>query len=338
MNASVLLLARRPRYGFHFSVENHLDAIRKYLTRELQYAIVECKFESRGIWRKVLNGLVARQYSADLRHVTGDVNYLGLFLPTNGTIQTILDCRGLYQKRWLKRKLIEYLWIRLPLARCQTAIAISQQVKDEIESVVGITRYDIRVIPLAIHEEFRYGNREYRWDLPRIVMVGTAPNKNLPRTLSAIRESQVLCEVTLCGDTNPETREVINHSGLRVRHLTGLSAAEMASIYRQAEILLYVSLYEGFGMPIPEAQTCGTVVITSNVEPMLTVAGPAGAAFVNPESELQITAAIQRVVTDQTYRDRLIRVGRENAERYTAKQVADQYSALYLELMEKNGK
>ena len=331
--AAISIIMRRPRPGFHFSIENNFSAVKAFLASELSYRIHVCPRESRGVWRKIENGIYAFRNRGQARHVTGDVNYLGLFLPKKGTIQTVLDCGGLKNRKWFKRKLVEYFWIRIPLSRCQVAITITNQVKDEIESLIGPGRCDIRVIPLALHPDFCASDRDYQWDSPRVVLVGTAENKNLVRMLESLGQLAFTCHVTLCGEQSAEISRLLNASPITIRHVSGLSTADMAQIYRQSDVLLYASLYEGFGMPIIEAQACGTAVITSDREPMVSVSGPGGALFVNPDSVEDIVRALNTLFEDSQLRAEMVATGLINSQRYIPESIANEYSKLYLEVL-----
>ena len=95
----------------------------------------------------------------------------------------------------------------------------------------------------------------------------------------------------------------------------------LPALYRGALALAYPSLAEGFGLPILEAMSCGTPVVTSNRSSMPEVAGDA-ALLVDPESVESIKAALQRLATDAQLRDDLTRRGRERAAKFTWEAVA----------------
>jgi len=83
---------------------------------------------------------------------------------------------------------------------------------------------------------------------------------------------------------------------------------ELADFYHLADVFVYPSLYEGFGLPVLEAMACGVPVITSNISAMPEVAGDA-AVLVDPNNSHDLAAAIERVVTDEALRRHLIEEG-----------------------------
>jgi glycosyltransferase involved in cell wall biosynthesis len=84
-------------------------------------------------------------------------------------------------------------------------------------------------------------------------------------------------------------------------------------------------------MPITEANAIGRPVVTSRIEPMVSVAGGA-ACLVDPYDPMSIRSGILRVIEDRHYREVLVRLGFENAKRFSAEAVAQSYMAVYREL------
>ncbi|MDZ4844629.1 MAG: glycosyltransferase family 1 protein [Chitinophagales bacterium] len=101
-----------------------------------------------------------------------------------------------------------------------------------------------------------------------------------------------------------------------------LSSEDLASLMAGAIALLYVSLFEGFGIPIIEAMNCGTPVITSNVSSMPEVAGDA-ALLVQPESVSEIAEAMEKILKDTMLRKDLIEKGFVQKEKFSWDKTAD---------------
>ena len=105
----------------------------------------------------------------------------------------------------------------------------------------------------------------------------------------------------------------------------------MIQKYINADIVSFVSTYEGFGMPILEAQTVGRVVLTSNISPMIEVSG-SGACLVNPFGVSDIKEGFKRLISDDNYRNEIIRKGLVNSQKYKPEKIANEYVKLYLNL------
>ena len=110
-----------------------------------------------------------------------------------------------------------------------------------------------------------------------------------------------------------------------------ISEDHMKEKYRSCDLVAFVSTYEGFGMPILEANATGRPVITSNILSMPEVAADA-ACIVDPFNTAEIRAGILRIITDQTYREQLNDNGRRNVLRYSPDTIAQQYAELYREV------
>jgi glycosyltransferase involved in cell wall biosynthesis len=103
------------------------------------------------------------------------------------------------------------------------------------------------------------------------------------------------------------------------------------SLYQDADIVSFPSTYEGFGMPILEAQAVGRVVVTSRVLSMPEVAGE-GACFVDPFDPSSIRRGLEQVIGDGDYRQKLIQKGFKNVERFDAERIANQYREVYVKV------
>ena len=133
------------------------------------------------------------------------------------------------------------------------------------------------------------------------------------------------------GKLKDEKTKGLKDKGLQVRELGRLTDEELVQAYRRCDIVVFASLYEGFGLPILEAQATGRPVITSNFGAMREAAGD-GALLVDPYSVESIRAAILRIKNEPTLREELVRKGWENVEKFRPEAVAALYAELYRRL------
>lgn len=105
----------------------------------------------------------------------------------------------------------------------------------------------------------------------------------------------------------------------------------VADLYNIARVFVYPSFYEGFGLPILEAQACGCPVITSNVSSMPEVAGSSG-ILINPNNVNEIADAIFKVISNKKFRYKLIKKGYENLKRFSWKKCAEETLKVYEEV------
>ena len=320
---------QRKTVGGHYSLEFIFADVRERLQTQVKAQVITSGYESTGFFKRLYNLAEAAGRQSQVNHVTGDVNYLGLSLSRKKTVQTILDCVQLETSSGLKQQILKLFWVTLPVKRARFVTAISTSTKNEILKYVNCDPAKIVVIPVAISQRFQRKDKPFNQSQPCILQLGSAPNKNIPRLIEALRG--LACRLEIVGAPAPEYEELLKQSGLSYRYSSGLSAAEVLRKYEEADIITLVSTYEGFGMPILEAQAVGRPVITGNLYSMPEVAGDA-ACIVDPFDVAAIRAGFCKIIDDAAYRNQLINKGFENVKRYDPDLIAGQYLALYQEI------
>lgn len=264
-----------------------------------------------------------------IHHITGDVHYVALGLRRRRTVLTIHDCVILARTPRWHPKFYAYLWFwyKLPIQLADAVTTISQKSKDEIVAFTGCHPDKIKVIPNFVNGAFRHSPKTFNADCPRILQIGTKPNKNLERVVEAL--SGIDCILEIIGNLSQSQIELLAKSHIKYENLMNLTQSELAERYRLADIVVFVSTYEGFGLPIVEAQSTGRPVVTSDLQPMTWVAGEEGACFVNPNDTNAIKAGVLKVIEDADYQVNLVQNGLENTKRFSLQRVAQQYLDVY---------
>lgn len=174
--------------------------------------------------------------------------------------------------------------------------------------------------------------------MPYILGVGNVqPRKNLTRLIRAFayarRKRNIPHQLVLVGQMAWKGREImaeIERLGIAdAVKITGyVSDEELVALYNRADVFVYPSLYEGFGLPILEAMACGAPVVTSHAASMPEVAGDA-ALLVDPLSESDIATAILRLIDGPQLSATLRRKGLQQSGRFRWKAVAEQTANIY---------
>src|SRR5262249_32726892 len=131
-------------------------------------------------------------------------------------------------------------------------------------------------------------------------------------------------DIVVVGDAIKVFRTM--HHGRPLRALGFVSDEELAVLYANATALIFPSLFEGFGIPVIEAQAAGLPVICSDIEVLREVAGQ-GAIFINPQCGESMAKAIIDVVDSPELRTRMIKIGKENAARYSWRHATEGFLA-----------
>lgn len=326
MVVNVTFHQRKPRAGSDHSVENVFVDVRQSLDGKVNSRTVICPFESRGVLRRLANMASATLRQGDVNHVTGDVNYIGIFLPRSRTVQTILDCRHLMRSTGIRHLILKTLWVTLPIRNCAYVTVISDSTRKELLRHVKCDPTKVSVIPVGVSPRFKSTPKVFNKKAPVVLQLGTAKNKNVSRLVGALKGTE--CRLEVVGKWDPSLARDLSRAEIPHRFRSGLSSDEIVQCYQDADIVTLVSTLEGFGMPIVEAQAVGRVVVASNVSSMPEVAGDA-ACLVAPLDVGAIRAGIRKVIDDDHYREDLIRRGFENVKRFDPDQIAQKYLALY---------
>jgi len=189
--------------------------------------------------------------------------------------------------------------------------------------------------PVSDEEELARVSSRYGLPDRFILSVGaTEPRKNTRVSIDAFHllrqgRSDIRLVITggdYCG-LNPSS--AFAGQNLQDVHFAGYIAdADMAAVYSLAEVLLFPSLYEGFGLPPLEAMACGTPVIASNLTSIPEVVGDA-AMLVDPRNAGEIAAALEIILSSQETRSGLIEKGIARAARFSWARCAEQTRAIY---------
>jgi glycosyltransferase involved in cell wall biosynthesis len=327
MTFSVCFIERRE--GGSPSIERVFRAV----ADELSSQKIDTRFVSvpygNGILGIFLNLLLFRPPQADILHIAGHVNYLGLTMPRANTVSTIHDLTILDLRSGFRRWLIEKLFFVWPSCRLRYLTAISKATQTRLIQSAGIPEEKVRVIenPLLIASSPKQAFSETD---PIVLQVGTAPNKNVERLIEAV--SGLPCRLHIVGKLSVHEERRIRELNISLIHDETLDDAGIEKAYRDADIVTLCSTDEGFGLPIIEGQANGALVITSDRSPMKEVAG-GGAILVDPEDVDSIKNGISAALSDSEMRTNTIEIGRQNVHRFDRAEIARQYLSLYNEIL-----
>jgi glycosyltransferase involved in cell wall biosynthesis len=143
------------------------------------------------------------------------------------------------------------------------------------------------------------------------------------------------CTLNIIGHADQQQQNKMREYGIDVIIEKNISNDEMSKRYEQADVILFPSLYEGFGLPIIEGFKAGRAVLTSNISPLKELSD--GAAWlVDPYSVESIRKTLERILNDEELRMRKIENGLTIVNNYAPPKVASLYQQAYKELQLKN--
>lgn len=304
----------------------------------------------------VLFPVFLRSLSPDLVHIPlNRVPYL-MVQPYVVTVHDMSSLLFEFEGSETHMKLRRYLFQR-GLLRAHRVIAVSEATRRDLHNLLGIPLEHVRRVYNAPDPGFlTYSNgasapdkqrilERYQINYPFLLYAGNIrTHKNVPRLVEAfavvrdqLSDHPVFKDLRLIiiGDTisqYPSVRQAVIKSRAEavVRFLGFVPFDTLRCFYEAAAAFVFVSRYEGFGLPPLEAMACGTPVVTSNVSSLPEVVGDS-AVQVNPENVFEIARGIKEVLLDDELRATLTRCGREQASRFSWERTAREVLEIYHE-------
>jgi glycosyltransferase involved in cell wall biosynthesis len=323
----------RARTPLAYSAESIASTIRESL-QDFRFSVHHNWFARPQILGMLVDLARAMMIRGDVLHVTGDCGYIALALRGRRTVLTILDCATYWRTRGLRRWLYGQLWIKLPASRAREIIVISETVRRDVLVITGLPAARVNVVHCCISSAFFEcgSSRPLRpAACPVLLQVGTTANKNIERVAESL--GGLPCKLVVIGRLMPSQEQALRRHGIDYVARAGLSLHEMVDAYRRCDAVVFASTFEGFGLPIIEAQASGRPVVASDIEVHREIADQS-ACFVDPFDVGSIRAGVERVLRDTRYREHLIELGRRNASRFTAQRMALGYAAAYRRVIE----
>ena len=296
-------------------------------------------------WRLAMGfAQASRDDGLDLLHVTYNVP----FFTRCPAVVAVHDISYVHFPEFFSKRDLRLLSTYVPYSvkKARQVLTLSESAASDIERVYHVPRSKISIIPLAARAIYTDMAQPMRVDQareaygltgPYVLAVGNLqPRKNLVRLIEAFAQlpgSLSDLKLAIAGREQWQESEVYRRvADLQLQErvvFTGyLSDQELALLYHGTLALIYPSLYEGFGLPILEAMSCGTPVICSNTSSMPEVAGDA-AIMVDPLSISDISEAIARVAQSRSVRDDLRRKGMKRAAKFSWQKTARLTTKVY---------
>jgi alpha-1,3-rhamnosyl/mannosyltransferase len=244
---------------------------------------------------------------------------------------------------------------RLALRSAQRVITASQAARSDLIVLYHLAPKKIAVTPLAADERFRPLNQKeielvrHKYDLPEhyaLYLGINKPHKNLVRLIEAWSLLIGHCSLgfghwplVIAGHWDPrypQARERAQQLGLeqRVRFLGPVAEADLPALYSGADLFVFPSLYEGFGLPVLEAMACGVPVVCSKTSSLPEIVGEAALTF-DPLDVEEMAAKIEKALGDEALREEMREKGLQRAARFSWERTAEKTLEVYRAVVSK---
>lgn len=315
------------------SIENVFSALKPYITKELEVKEVFLP----GIGRPLADiqsqiQFIKAQNLSGLTHILGDVHYLSKWLPSC-QIHTFHDIESLESGNRLIRRIKQNQWIYNAINNANSISVVSYHTKSKIVSLYPQFENKIRKIsnPLLLDTAFEVIEKKTNQPF-QLLSVGTKQNKNIVRIALALSRLPVPYKWHVVGELDVEQEQFFKSKSIDYEKHVNLKLDALCNLYASSDLLVFPSIYEGFGLPIIEAQAYGVPVITSNITAMPEV-GKDSVLYVNPYDVDEIEMAIYKLINKKDLRMELVGKGYENIQRFKIENIAKQYIDWYREVL-----
>ena len=298
-----------------------------------------CAFSSpalRHVWEQAVLPAIAGRSKVDL--LINPVNTAPMFFSRN--VMVIHDLAFLEHPEWFNRNFVRYYMNVIPRAasRARAIITVSEFSKDRIIHLLKVPEEKVHVVYQGIDPAFQpisEGEVErtlakFRLKRPYVLFVGSiTPRKNLQSAIKAFEllrtKLAIMHTMAVVGVNSYQfpKEEISSKDSDGICVVGYADDTDLPQLYTGADVLVYPSLYEGFGLPPLEAMACGTPVVTSNRTSLPEVVGDA-ALTADPEDLTALSEAIGRILTDNELSAGLKTRGLERVKQFTWQNTAKQ--------------
>lgn len=265
-----------------------------------------------------------------VNHITGAIHFCMLGLIGVKSVLTVHDL-GFYteaQHSRLKRIYLFLFQIYIPFLLADKIIAISDSTKDEIIRIVpSVAPKVVRVNHYGINEFPFTPKPKINKEKPVLLQIGTRKNKNLETTMRAVKGLN--CHLRIIREMSKEQIALAKELGIDYSNACNLTDKQLIEEYQKCDIVCFPSIYEGLGVITLEAQAIGRAVITTNMEPMRSVAGGAAILLDDPYNVEEYQKAIISLLNNDDFRNNIIAKGLKNIEYYKNENCAQQHLNVY---------
>jgi glycosyltransferase involved in cell wall biosynthesis len=264
---------------------------------------------------------------------------LPYYIPKNVVI-TIHDLRMLtkfWDRNEIKRKIFIF-YLKRALKHSTKIITVSNTVAKELKQNFKGTDKKIEIIYEFIDDKFINQNqsRHRIFDYPYILFIGNRrKHKNLSLLIKAfaIIKKKIPHYIVIVGDKEKERDEVdilVENLNIQERVIQFIKPSDevIISLYKFADLFVFPSLFEGFGLPPLEAVSLGCPVVLSDIPILREIFGEAGFYF-NPYSEEDLARAILAIISNEEFKIGLLEKQKERLKMFDKNKIIEQYISLF---------
>ncbi|MDD4108758.1 MAG: glycosyltransferase family 1 protein [Prolixibacteraceae bacterium] len=296
----------------------------------------------KSLWRSIFLVQQLKNQNIDLYHGLSNELPKGIGKTGINSVVTVHDLIFMRYPMFYKAidRRIYYSKVKYACKVADKIVAVSNRTKDDIVNFLHTDPRKIEVIYQPVAPAFfkkqNTTNIRNKYNLPEkfILSVGTLePRKNQLALLRAVKYAGISTRIVLTGNSTVYQAKLdryISEKNMpdQVKILNNLPQNDLAGLYQSATLSVYISLYEGFGLPVIESMASGCPVISSNSSCLPETTGGA-AILCDPDDEADLGEKIGILLENETMRNKFIRKGIERAAMFNPENYAQKLISLY---------
>lgn len=263
-------------------------------------------------------------------------HYAPIFLSCSQVISILDVSYKHFPEMFPKKDLLKLaIWGKFSINNAEKIITISNSSRDDIINEYKVPKSKVEVIPVGIKEvkvskmDKNDFIKKYNLSNPYVLFVGTLqPRKNITKLIEAFSELKTEnlkpktdLDLVIVGRKGWDFENILSAPKKfniedKVKFLDNVTNEDLPLFYKNAEVFVLPSLYEGFGLPILEAMQNDCPVVASNIS-SLPEAGGNAALYFDPNNAEDIAKTIEKVVSDKRLREDMIRKGKEQIKKFS---------------------
>lgn len=302
----------------------------------------------KSLWRSFSVSGQLKKHQLDLFHGLSNELPDGIHKTEVLSVVTIHDLIFMRYPEFYKSidRKIYFQKVKYACTSADKVIAISKQTKEDIIQYLKINPDKIEVVYQCIStkyfKRYEHENLLSKYNIPEnyILAVGSIEQrKNQLSILQAIHAANLDITVVLVGKPTSYAVSLLNFitenkMENQVKFLNNIPRKELAGLYQHAKLSIYLSVFEGFGLPVIESMASDCPVITSNVSCLPETAGDA-ALLCDPENFNELADKIKLLLKNDSFRNELIKKGSERAKLFHPEKYSQNLISLYSEILSK---
>lgn len=310
--------------------ENSIEEYAKRVAKATGAVIKVCPCYSTTLKEMLENIKFARKEQGKINHIVAQTeSYLAPFLK-NKSIVTFHDLGTLYSSRSRLYKIIKILFYVKTAEFFSNAITfVSNQTMAEFKTQAWKKNLNLNLIYNSYDERLIPDDVSEKEPKPIVLQVGTGRRKNLEATIKAM--CGLNAKLLIIGRLSENQTDLLKENNIDFENSFDVDYEKIVDSYNRSKIVSFPTFYEGFGLPVVEANVMKKAVVSSDL-PIVHEVGNDAVFYIDPCNADSINKAFTELLANKSVYADLVEKGEKNAERFSFSVISKQYQDLYRSL------